>query len=113
MKTIVLLFALIFALIFASSANAERATFYGGERHHNFCGRKTASGHIYNCAADMTAAHCSVPLGTRVRLCGPGGCATVLVNDRGPCHFDLSMRAAEAICGGLTSCNIRKGSWGL
>lgn len=132
------LLAALIVCVVASSAHAEFATYYGGERHHNYCGRKTANGEIYNCGA-MTAAHLSLPFGTMVHVCGPRGCGTVRINDRGPyangAKIDLSMAAARVICGGLTSCHVsmsvgggsaahrgkhkrkasrlHKGSWGL
>jgi rare lipoprotein A len=52
-----------------------------------------------NCGA-MTAAHRTLPFGTRVRVCH-SGCVIVRINDRGPFvrsrHIDLSPAAARAI----------------
>ena len=51
----------------------------------------------------MTAAHPSLPFGTKVRICSTSTkkCATVRINDRGPYvhgrEIDLSRAAAEAI----------------
>ena len=89
-----LLFA---ALAFPVGAHSEVASTYGrGDGH---CGQKTASGERLNCSA-MTAAHRTLPFGTRVRVCH-SGCVTVRINDRGPWvrgrHIDLSPAAAEAI----------------
>jgi rare lipoprotein A len=48
----------------------------------------------------MTAAHRTLPFGTRVRVCH-SGCVVVRINDRGPFvrgrHIDLSPAAARAI----------------
>lgn len=108
--------------LFTVPASAEFATYYGGS--DGYCGKKTANGERFNCGA-MTVAHRKLPFGTNVHLCGPAGCATVRVNDRGPyangATWDLSMAAARIICGGLRSCHVhqgaptvlRKGDWGL
>jgi 3D (Asp-Asp-Asp) domain-containing protein len=83
------------------------ATYYGGS--DGFCGKPTASGERYNCNG-MTAAHRTLPLGSHVHVCGPHGCASLRINDRGPyangASIDLSMAAAKVICGGLTSCHV-------
>lgn len=78
------------------------ASFYGhGEKlsHH------TASGAVFNPHA-LTAAHKTLPFGTHLRVCHRG-CATVVVNDRGPFvrgrSLDLSYGAARAIGMGSTS----------
>jgi hypothetical protein len=84
------------------------ATFYGGA--DGLCGSKTAMGGKYDCTA-MTAAHRTLPLGSHVYVCGPTGCQRLLINDRGPfsngADLDLSVAAAKAICGALTSCHVR------
>ncbi len=65
------------------------------------CSRRkiTASGERFNPNA-MTAAHRSLPFGTRVRVC-LRGCVVVRLNDRGPFirgrSLDLSRAAARAI----------------
>ena len=80
---------------------ATIASWYGVPYH----GRRTASGEIYNMYA-MTAAHRSLPFGTRVKVCNKSNnrCAVVRINDRGPYvrgrDIDLSKAAADAI--GLT-----------
>lgn len=74
------------------------ASFYGARFH----GRRTASGERYNSAA-LTAAHRSLPFGTRVRVFSlqSGQAVTVRINDRGPIIrarvIDLSRAAAEAL----------------
>ena len=92
----------------ASAATAETAevrplsggvaSFYGA----GFSGRPTASGEPFNPAA-LTAAHRTLPFGTRVRVTNPrtGLSVVVRVNDRGPFHssrvIDLSQEAARQI----------------
>lgn len=74
-----------------------RASYYG----RGFAGRKTASGERFDPNA-MTAAHPSLPFGTRVRVTRPGGFSvTVRVNDRCGCPggriVDLSEAAARKL----------------
>lgn len=74
------------------------ASWYGGKFH----GRKTASGELYNQNA-LTAAHRSLPFGTRVRVTNTnnGNAVVVRINDRGPFVggrvIDLSRAAASSI----------------
>ena len=74
------------------------ASFYGAY----FAGRKTASGERFN-PARMTAAHRSLPFGTRVRVTNMrnGRSVVVRINDRGPFIrgrvIDLSKGAAGVI----------------
>ena len=74
------------------------ASWYGGYFH----GRRSASGEIYNQNA-MTAAHKTLPFGTRVRVTNlnNGRSAIVRINDRGPFIrgriIDLSRAAAGSI----------------
>ncbi|MEA2944399.1 MAG: rare lipoprotein [Bradyrhizobium sp.] len=78
------------------------ASFYGNES-----GSKTASGARFNQGA-MTAAHRSLPFGTRLRVTHGGRSVVVTINDRGPFIrgrvLDLSTGAARAI--GLTSAGV-------
>ncbi len=71
------------------------ASFYGNES-----GRRTASGQRFNQEA-MTAAHRSLPFGTKLRVTHGGRSVIVTVNDRGPFVrgrvLDLSTGAARAI----------------
>jgi rare lipoprotein A len=85
--------------IAASSGRGEvgKATWYG-PRHH---GRRTASGEIFD-RHGMTAAHRSLPMGTRVRVTNLATDQTVIVriNDRCRCPgvlIDLSQAAARSI----------------
>lgn len=76
-----------------------KASFYGSES-----GSKTASGQRFNQNA-MTAAHRTLPFGTRLKVTHGGRSVVVTVNDRGPFIkgrvLDLSKGAARAV--GLTS----------
>lgn len=78
------------------------ASYYGNES-----GSRTASGQRFNQGA-MTAAHRSLPFGTRLRVSHGGRSVVVTVNDRGPFIrgrvLDLSKGAASAI--GLTSAGV-------
>jgi rare lipoprotein A len=80
------------------------ASFYGNES-----GSKTASGQRFNQNA-MTAAHRSLPFGTRLRVTHGGRSVVVTINDRGPFIrgrvLDLSTGAARAV--GLTSRGVGK-----
>lgn len=74
------------------------ASWYGEKFH----GRTTASGEVYN-MYEKTAAHRSLPFGTRLRVKNPVNqqVTTVKVNDRGPFikgrDLDLSYAAAKEI----------------
>jgi rare lipoprotein A len=71
------------------------ASFYGNES-----GSKTASGQRFNQNA-MTAAHRSLPFGTKLRVTHGGRSVVVTINDRGPFIkgrvLDLSTGAARAV----------------
>ena len=75
-----------------------RASWYGP----GFQGRRTASGETFNTNA-LTAAHRTLPFGTKVRVVNKknGRSVVVRINDRGPyAHgriIDLSRAAAQAI----------------
>lgn len=87
------------ASIGSSRTFAGKASFYGNES-----GSKTASGQRFNQEA-MTAAHRTLPFGTRVKVTHAGRSVVVTINDRGPFIkgrvLDLSKGAARAV--GLTS----------
>ena len=78
------------------------ASFYGNES-----GSKTASGARFNQSA-MTAAHRSLPFGTKLRVTHGGRSVVVTINDRGPFIrgrvLDLSTGAARAV--GLTGAGV-------
>jgi rare lipoprotein A len=67
-----------------------------------FSGRRTASGETFD-PHGLTAAHRTLPFGTRLRVTNPrtGQSTTVRINDRGPfvrgVSLDLSLGAAKAI----------------
>jgi len=69
---------------------------------HDFHGKKTANGEIYD-MHKMTAAHRSYPFNTKVKVTNLDNGKTVVVriNDRGPFKLerimDLSLGAAEAL----------------
>ncbi len=75
-----------------------QATWYGP----GFDGRRTANGEVFNSNA-LTAAHRSLPFGTKVRVTNMnnGRSVVVRINDRGPFTrgkiIDLSAGAARAI----------------
>lgn len=75
------------------------ATWYGGQRWQ---GRRTANGERFDRHA-LTAAHPTLPLGTKVRVLHPlnGREVIVRINDRGPRSrrfiIDLSEAAAERL----------------
>ena len=86
-----------------SSYQSGVASWYGGKFH----GRTTANGEKYNMWS-MTAAHKTLPFGTRVKVTNTSNGDTVIVriNDRGPFIagrvIDLSKAAANEIgMGGL------------
>ena len=79
-------------------AHVGQASWYG-QAHH---GKKTASGEIYDMHA-LTAAHRTLPLGTKLRVTNleNGRAVVVRVNDRGPYVdgrvLDLSRAAARQL----------------
>jgi rare lipoprotein A len=105
-----LLAALLLCLAGSAQAETCTASHYGvGD---GYGGRRTASGERMNPQA-MTAAHRSLPFGTRVHVTAASGKSVVVrINDRGPfvkgrC-IDLSWGAARALgCGGL--CRVTLG----
>jgi rare lipoprotein A len=94
------------AAIAPSSGSAHSfsgmASFYGNES-----GSKTASGQRFNQNA-LTAAHRTLPFGTKLRVTHGGRSVVVTINDRGPfVHgrvLDLSTAAAREV--GLTSAGV-------
>jgi len=78
------------------------ASYYGNES-----GSKTASGQRFNQNA-MTAAHRTLPFGTKLRVTHGARSVVVTINDRGPFIrgrvLDLSTGAARAV--GLTSAGV-------
>ena len=82
----------------ATSLQSGKASWYGPGFH----GRRTASGERFN-TNDMTAAHKTLPFGTKVRVTNKktGQSVVVRINDRGPyAHgrvIDLSKASARTI----------------
>ena len=89
------------------SAQSGVASYYASK----FEGRRTANGERYT-SAEYTAAHRTLPFGTRIRVTHLRSGRTVecRVNDRGPFKkgriVDLSRRAAEAL--GIVSDGLAK-----
>ena len=104
MKKLLMPFTLMLATMLTVPANAGMASWYGPGFH----GKKTASGAIYNMYA-MTAAHKSLPFGSKVKVTNLNNNKSVVVkiNDRGPFKpgriIDLSKKANQMI-----SCNLCK-----
>jgi rare lipoprotein A len=86
----------------SSHSFSGMASYYGNES-----GSRTASGQRFNQNA-MTAAHRSLPFGTKLRVTHGGSSVVVTINDRGPFIrgrvLDLSTGAARAI--GLTGAGV-------
>ena len=80
-------------------SNASTRTMLTSYYAHYFHGRTTANGEAFNMYAN-TAAHKTLPFGTRLRVCY-SGCVDVRINDRGPYigarELDLSYGAAQRI----------------
>ncbi|WP_295427356.1 septal ring lytic transglycosylase RlpA family protein [uncultured Thiodictyon sp.] len=91
----------------ADKAQAGMASYY----HDRFNGRRTASGARYN-KGELSAAHKTLPLGSRVRVTDSrsGRSVVVRINDRGPYArgrvIDLSRAAASEI--GLVSKGVSR-----
>ena len=89
----------------ASAAQTSGGSFSGMASYYgNESGSKTASGQRFNQGA-MTAAHRSLPFGTKLKVTHGERSVVVTINDRGPFIrgrvLDLSKGAASVI--GLTS----------
>lgn len=96
MKALALAALLALSSCAGSPAFAEqmRASYYGSES-----GTRTASGARFH-PSGLTAAHKTLPFGTRLRVCLTG-CVVVVVTDRGPFirgrQLDLSEGAARRV----------------
>ena len=97
---------LIMSFVSATAlAISGTASWYGG----NFHGKRTASGEIYNMYS-LTAAHMSLPFGSKVQVTNreSGKSVVVKINDRGAFDkygrvIDLSKKANQMI-----NCNLCK-----
>jgi rare lipoprotein A len=82
--------------VLADPMPSGMASWYGAE----LAGHRTASGDRFN-PDELTAAHRTLPLGSRVRVTYQGKSVVVRINDRGPFArgrvIDLSRAAAEQI----------------
>lgn len=99
-------------LFLASASGAARAapcqpmvaSWYGAES-----GNRTANGERFD-GTGLTAAHKTLPFGTRLRVTYQGKSVVVRINDRGPYikgrHIDLSRAAAARI--GLIPAGVGK-----
>lgn len=83
---------------FSALADIGHASFYGRE----LAGRRTASGEVFR-PEGMTAAHRSLPMGTRLKVTnlGNGKSVVLRINDRGPFVrgrlIDVSQGAARQL----------------
>lgn len=99
-KFMIATFLIVASIVLSPLANAQTgvASYYGGFFH----GRLTASGVTFNKNA-MTAAHRTLPFGTKVRVTAKstGKSVEVVINDRGPFVgnrvIDLSEGAASRL----------------
>ena len=97
---VMFLYVMLGTILAASAATMQEgeASYYADSLN----GRKTASGGIYDKNA-LTAAHRSLPFGTRVRVTSleTGQSVEVIINDRGPYAkdriIDLSSTAAKQL----------------
>lgn len=80
-----------------ANENAEVKTSYVSYYHEKFNGRKTASGDVFS-NKKLTAAHRTLPFGTKVKLTNPKTRESVVVtiNDRGPFHSGRAMDISKA-----------------
>ncbi len=96
--------AILLALTLSTASNASKASWYGPGFH----GKRTASGAIYNMHA-LTAAHKTLPFGSKVRVTNlrNNKSVHVTINDRGPFKpgriIDISKKANQ-----LIKCNLCK-----
>jgi len=95
---ILLFFAIVVSACSAKLTQTGKASYYADK----FNGRKTASGEKYR-NSKLTAAHKTLPFGTKVKVTNlqNGKTVKVRVNDRGPFVagriIDLSKKAARRI----------------
>jgi rare lipoprotein A len=106
-------FSLTILCVLSSCRGSKQVTEIGkGSYYHDkFTGRQTASGEIYR-KNKLTAAHPSLPFGTRVKVTNlsNGRSVMVRINDRGPFGkgrvIDLSKSAARKV--GLLKAGVAK-----
>jgi len=82
------------------AASCAGASYYGvGDGYH---GQTTASGERFN-TYDLTAAHRTLPFGTRLRVTHEGRSVIVRINDRGPFIAGRDLDLSYAAFGKLAS----------
>ncbi len=97
-KLILFIYLVVLSVAGIAQTQTGKASFYADK----FEGRPTASGEKYK-HSKLTAAHKSLPFGTRVKVTNLANQKTVevVINDRGPYVdgriIDLSKSAAEAL----------------
>lgn len=114
MKNLLAAFVAAFVIVGAAAywttalAACGKASWYGPGFH----GRTTASGATYN-QHGLTAAHRTLPFGTKLRVTYQGRAVTVTVNDRGPYirgrSLDLSRGAAAKL--GMIGAGVGRVCW--
>jgi rare lipoprotein A len=102
-RCICIAFAILtLSIFFGSNAFAEKQAFSGLASYYSYKGGQAASGQEYKAQA-FTAAHRTLPFGTRVRVTNAknGKSVIVTINDRGPFKrgrvIDVSLSAARAL----------------
>ncbi len=96
----------------SAAGNVTMASWYGGGEKLS---RRTASGEKFDADA-LTAAHRTLPFGTRLRVSANGRSVIVRVNDRGPVKatgrsLDLSRGAARTL--GILSRGTSRVTWSV
>lgn len=110
MKILSTIAACLLLLVTPANASIMKASWYDCATPGQ-CGKKkiTASGEKFH-ANGFTAAHRSLPFGTKLRVTYKGRSVIVRINDRGPFvrgrHLDLAKGAARAI-GCYTVCVVQ------
>ncbi|CAN5627983.1 hypothetical protein BH10BAC2_BH10BAC2_13640 [soil metagenome] len=109
---------LLCIVVISSLTSCSRSLYESGKASYyadKFDGRKTASGTTFN-QSKLTAAHKTLPFGTKVRVTNlaNGKTVKVTINDRGPFVegriIDLSKKAAKKIAlftAGVTEVEIK------
>ena len=109
---LVVFVAAILLSVPAIACETVRASWYGKESCVNPKNCRTANGDRYT-GNDLTAAHRTLPFGTKLRVTYKGKSVVVKINDRGPSHkikprrdLDLSRAAAAQI--GMIGAGVAK-----
>lgn len=92
----------LYSFKYNANDNDEVKTSYVSYYHDKFNGKKTASGQLFS-NSKLTAAHRTLPFGTKVKITNPrnGRSVVVTINDRGPFHssraLDITKSAFDEI----------------